>query len=319
MALVIVPDDHPPVISDSPALLELRHAPDVELRLMTSQPVDDFDLSTRINDAHTVINMRGSTRFTYHVMSSVPSLQHIAVWGTATDNIDLESARRLNITVTNTPGTTTDAVAEHTMALALSLARRIPELDARVRAGDWSRGLLAQLTGKTMGIIGTGAIGSQVARLAHSIGMKVIAWTFNPSPKKEQRLGVQYVELDHLIQTADVVSLHVRHSEKTSRIINEQRLVSMKPTALLINTAHSNLVDEIALAAVLQARAIGGAALDVIPSNQLKQGNPLLDLPNVILSPNMAGATAEAQSNSLHMAVENVLAYLAERPQNVVV
>ena len=316
MVLVVIPDDEPPVMTDSPALLRLRSEPGIDVVVMTSRPADETDLVRRIAGAHTAVSIRATSRFTYDVLVSSPELKHVAVWGTGTDNVDLVGARRLGIAVTNTPGTATDAVAEHALALLLALAKKVPELDARVRGGEWPRGMLTQVAGKTIGIVGTGAIGSRVAQLARGIGMRVIAWTLHPDEGRALELGVQYVNLETLLRDADVVSMHLRLSEETRGLIGASELSLMKPTALLVNTARGPLVDQAALVEALRSQTIGGAALDVFEEEPIPRDSPLLTLPNVIVSPHTAGTTAEALANGLNMTVDNILGFLAGRGEN---
>ena len=316
MVLVVIPDDEPPVMTDSPALLRLRSEPGIDLEVMTSRPADETELTRRIAGAHTAVSIRATSRFTHDVLVSSPELKHVAVWGTGTDNVDLVAARRLGIAVTNTPRTATDAVAEHALALLLALAKKVPELDVRVRGGEWPRGILTQVGGKTIGIVGTGVIGARVAQLARGIGMRVIAWTLHPDEGRALELGVQYVDLETLLRGADVVSVHLRLSEETRGLIGANELSLMKPTALLVNTARGPLVDQAALLEALRSQAIGGAALDAFEEEPIPRNSPLLTLPNVILSPHTAGTTAEALANGLDMTVDNILGFLAGRAEN---
>lgn len=316
MVLVSIPDDDPPVISQSRALLRLQAAPDVTVKVWNTRPNGETDLLRRILGAHSVLNIRSSTGFTPHVLESANSLKHIAVWGTGFDNVDLFTARRLGITVTNTPNTATVSVAEHALALALALAHRLPELNSRVRAGEWPRGLLTQMAGKTMGVVGTGAVGSRVVQIARGIGMRVVAWTVHPSYDRATQLGLRYLDLDTLLKEADVVSLHVRLSSQTRGMIGVRQLEQMKPTALFINTARGGLVDEEALYNALLSGTIAGAGLDAFAEEPLVDDHPLRELPNVIFSPHTAGTTTEALATGLDMAVDNILHFLAGRVDN---
>lgn len=312
MTWVVVPDDSPPVFTGSEALRRLQEA--VDTRVYTAKPADEDDLLERIRGAHTVINVRSYCRFPERVLKAAHEggLQHLAIWGTGTDHVDLEAARRLGIVVSNTPNTATDAVAEHALALMLAIARRVTELDAAVRRGEWPRGQLLQLAGKTLGVVGTGVIGCRTAQLARGIGMHVVAWTFNPDEEKARLYGFRYVSLDELLTSADVVSLHLRASADTHHFLNRERLARMKPTALLVNTGRGSLVDEAALVEALTKGRIAGAALDVFEVEPLPAGHPLTSLPNVILSPHTAGTTAEALANGLNRTVDNVLLFLKE-------
>src|SRR5579875_3830700 len=162
---IVIPDDSPPVISDTPALARIQAVG--ETLVFTTPPGSAQDLVDRLRGAHTAVNIRGYCKFPAEVLEALSdSLKHLAIWGTGTDNVDLAAAQRLGIVVSNTPNTATDAIAEHCLALLLAVARRLGHLDAAVRRGEWPRGLLIQCRGKTLGIIGTGAIRTATKRSA---------------------------------------------------------------------------------------------------------------------------------------------------------
>jgi D-3-phosphoglycerate dehydrogenase len=310
--LIVVPDDAPPVLGPSPALDRLRGCG--EVRYFDSLPGTEDRLLERIAGAEIVINVRSSTRFPASVFARCPGLRMLSIWGTGIDNIDLAAAARHGVTVTNTPAVSAVSIAEHTLALMLAVARKIPATDASVRAGEWRRGGYSQLHGKTLGIIGLGAIGRRFARLGEGIGMRVIAWTMHPNPA----LGFELVELDTLLRTADVVSLHLRLSDQTRGFLGARELALMKPGAIFVNTARGPIVDEAALLAALKEHRLGGAGLDVFDTEPLPPGHPVTQLDNVVLSPHSAGITPEALEAGLQLAVENVRLFLAGAPQNVV-
>ncbi len=318
MITIAIPDDQPPLIADSPALARLREQSGAEVRLWNSRPDNEAVLLERIAGSHTVISIRASTPFTRHVIENCPSLKHLALWGPGIDNVDLAAANRMNVTVTNTPNTSTDAVAEHCLALLLALARKVPELDSRIRRGEWPRGLLTQLSGNTLGILGTGLIGKRLCKLAQGIGMNVIAWTLRPDVEWASANGVTYVEFDQLFREADAISLHLRLSSDTSGIIGSEHLSLMKPTAFLVNVARGGLINEEALAAALRHGTIAGAALDTFSSEPLAANSELRELPNSILSPHTAGTTTESLAQSLELVVDNALAFFEGRVQNPV-
>jgi len=309
---IVVPDDSPPVISGSPALERLRAAG--ETIVYTSLPASEDDLIRRLQGAHTAINIRGYSKFPARVLGAVrETLRHLAIWGTGTDNIDLEAARRLGIAVSNTPNTATDAIAEHCLALLLAVARRLLPLDAGVRRGEWERGMLFQCRGRVLGIIGTGAIGTRFAELGRAIGMQVIAWTLHPDPGKAHRSGFAYVDtLDALLSASDVVSLHLRSSPETRGLLSVPQFDRMKEGAIFINTARGDIVDEGALAGALSRGRLMGAGLDVFGKEPVSADNPLLRLPNVVLTPHTSGTTPEALEAGLNLCAENVTRYLAE-------
>jgi len=239
-------------------------------------------------------------------------LRLLSVWGTGTDHVDLASAARHGVTVTNTPGVSARSIAEHALALLLAVARRIPEMDAATRLGSWPRGRGIELYGKTCGVIGYGAIGQQFSRLATALGMRVIVWTMHPA----HYAGVEFVELDELYRTSDVVSLHLRLSAETKSFVAAEQFALMKPGAILINTARGAIVDEQALIEALGAGRIAGAGLDVFTTEPLPPQHPLTRLGNVVLTPHCAGITPEALEAGLKMAVDNIWDYLEGRPKN---
>lgn len=310
MIKIVVPDDSPSVFAGSEPLARLENKPGVQVEVYNTPPADEDDLVQRIQDAHSVLNVRGYCKFPASVLRRAPKLKHLAVWGTGVDHIDLACAQELGIVVSNTPDTATEAVAEHGLALMLALARKIPELDRQTREGQWTRGFLIQLAGKTLGIIGTGVIGCRMAQLGKGIGMKVLAWTFHPDPGKAERFGFTYASLEEVLRQSDVLSLHLRSSSQTRHFLNAQRLQKVKPGALLINTGRGDLVDEQALIAALQEGRLAGAGLDVFEKEPLPAGHPLTRLPNVILSPHTAGTTPEALANGMNRAIDNLIAFL---------
>jgi len=199
----------------------------------------------------------------------------------------------------------------------LAAARLVPVNDAAVRRGEWPRGKMVQLHGKTLGLLGLGAIGRQTARLARGIGMKLIAWTFHPDPNFAAEVGVEWVKREALYERADVVSIHVRLSPETRGMVGPEAFARMKPGAILVNTARGPIVDEDALIEALLAGRLGAAGLDVFDAEPLPAGHPLTTLSNVVLSPHNAGVTPEVTEAGLLLAVENVASFFAGRPQNV--
>ena len=312
MARIVIPDDAPPVIASSAAYAVFRQRHDVEY--FDSLPGSEERLIERIARHEICVNIRSSCRFTQAVMAACLQLRLISIWGTGTDNIDLEEARRRGITVTNTPGVAAPSIAEHTLALLFAVARKIPQLDAEVRRGAWPRGSMVQLTGKTVGVIGLGFIGQRFARLAQGIGMRVIAWTMHP-----RDLGFEMVPLETLLRESDVVSLHLRLSPDTHHFLDAARLAMMKPSAILVNTARGAIVDEAALAEALANSRLAGAGLDVFGVEPLPSGHAFTALPNVVLSPHCAGITPEVLEAGLALSLDNVESWLAGSPSNVVV
>ncbi len=309
---IVIPDDYPPVLAPSRAYQNLTARAAVDY--YDTLPGSEERLLERLRDAEIVFNIRSSCKFTANVFAACPRMRMLSIWGTGTDNIDLAAAVGHGVTVTNTPGVSAPSIAEHSLALMLALARQIPRIDAQVRQGQWPRGFVAQMCGKTLGIIGLGAIGRRFAELGAGIGMRVIAWTMHPNPA----LGFELVELDELLRTADVVSVHLRLSDQTRGFLGPRELGLMKPTAMLINTARGPIVDEAALREALASRRIAGAGLDVFDAEPLPPGHPLTQLDNVVLTPHSAGVTPEALEAGLQLSVDNVWNFLAGRPTHVV-
>ncbi len=307
MLRISVPDDFPVVLATSVVFPAL--AARAALDYFDSLPVGEDSLIERIAEAGAVLNIHASSRFTARVFAACPRLRLLSVWGTGTDHIDLEAAARAGVTVTSTPGVSARSIAEHALGLLFAVARRIPELDQATRGGQWPRGSGIQLYRKTCGVLGYGAVGKRFAQLAVGIGMEVKAWTLHP----ERHPGMGFAELDEIYETSDVLSVHLRLSPETAGMIGAPQFARMKESAILINTARGAIVDEAALVAALVRGRIAGAGLDVFAEEPLPSRNPLLALPNVVLTPHCAGITPEALEAGLRIAVENIWDWEEER------
>jgi D-3-phosphoglycerate dehydrogenase len=316
MLRVVIPDDAPAVLAPSRAYERWRDQTHgrYQLDYYDTLPGSAESLISRIREADIVINIRSSSKFTREVFEACPRLRLLSLWGTGTDNVDLEAAAGYGVTVTNTPSVAAPAIAEHCLALMLAVARRIVPLDAEVRRGAWPKGFVSQMNGKTLGVIGLGAIGSRFAHLGRALGMRVIAWSFHPKPE----LDFEMVPLEHLWRESDVVSLHLRLSPATERMVGRDEFAMMKPGAIFLNTARGPIVDEEALIDALASGHLGGAGLDVFTVEPLPPGHPLTRLDNVVLTPHSAGVTREALEAGLAMALENVENFLAGTPTHVV-
>jgi glycerate dehydrogenase len=257
------------------------------------------------------------------VIAQLPKLKYIGVTATGTNIVDLAAAESKNIVVTNVPGYGTQSVAQLVFAHLLNLAQRVGDHAALVRAGRWASSPdwcfwdtpQIELAGLTMGILGFGAIGREVAKIAHAFGMNVIAT--NRSEVNHPGY-VLMVDVDTLFRTADVVSLHCPLTPETREIVNRIRLSMMKSSAFLINTGRGQLIDEQALADALAANKIAGAGLDVLSQEPPPEDHPLVNAPNCFISPHIAWATTSARARLLDATVENLSAFLAGRPKNVV-
>ena len=299
MTRISVPDDFPPVLATSAVFPALQGR--AQLDYYDTLPLSEDALIDRIRESDVALNIRSSSRFTERLFAACPKLRLVSIWGTGTDHVDLAAAARHGVAIANTPGVSARSIAEHTLALLFAVARRIPHMDAATRLGGWERGQSMELYGKTCGILGYGAIGREFARLAAGIGMRVKLWTMHPAAYP----GVDFVDLDDLYRTADVVSVHLRLSAETQNFIDAPQFALMKPGAILINTARGAIVNEQAMLQSLATARIS-AGLDVYATEPLPPQHPLTTLPNVVLTPHCAGITPEALHAGLQMAVDNI-------------
>ena len=306
--MIVVPDDFPSVFEGSAAHDRARALG--EVRVVTERGAEDAaELARRIGRARVAINIRSYARFTEAVFRACPDLRMISIWGTGTDNIDLAAARRHGVTVCNTPAVNAYAVAEHAITLMLAVARKIPQVDREMRGGAWPREMLTQLCGKTLGVFGTGSIGTRVAGLGRGLGMEVLTWSARRDAPAAK---------DDILRHADVVTLHLRLTPETSGFIAQREFELMKRGVILVNTGRGALVDRDALFSALTTGRIAGAGLDVFHDEPLKSGDPLLACANTVLSPHNAGQTPEVRRDGLLLAIENVENFLAGKPANVV-
>lgn len=259
------------------------------------------------------------------VYDAVPTAKIFADYAVGYNNIDVEEAKKRGIVVTNTPGVLTDSVAEHTFAMILSITARIAEGDRFTRRGmydGWAPELLLgmDIKGKTLGIIGAGRIGSQVANIAKSgFGMNVIYFDIKKNDEFEKATGAEFREsVEEVLKEADVVTLHVPLLDSTRHLINKERLGVMKPTAYLVNSSRGPVIDEDALVEALREKKIAGAALDVF-ENEPALADGLSELENVVITPHIASATIETRQKMSEMAAQNIIAFLEGNiPPNIV-
>lgn len=312
---IVLPDDHTNIISQSPLLEKLRGLGEVEV---FDTPVrDEAEAIHRLQGAQIALTIRERSPLTRTVLEALPDLRLLAMTGTGFGNLDLEAATELGIVVTRTPTLAVRTVAELTLGLMIGLLRRIPQADAAIRRGEWPSITGVELQGKTLGIVGLGRIGGMVARIAAAFAMKVIAWDPVLTPEQVNAAGATYVPLDDLMQTADIVTIHLRLAPKTRGAIGARNIARMKPTSFLINAARAAITDEEALVTALRERRIAGAALDVFMREPLPVDSPLLGLDNVVLTPHIGWTTAEVHQRFASSAVGNVENYLAGTPTNM--
>lgn len=316
---VVVLDDFPPYYGDSghPELERLLEYGSVTVH--SSPPANRLQMFDRLAPATAIINIRIGTILDAEALGYASQLRMISFVGVGANNIDLAAARQRGITVCNLPGCNTVAVAEFTFGLMLAVMRSIVFCDRQLRQGRWHKQEGSELDGKTLGVMGLGAIGSHICRLGKGFGMTVIAWSFTRDTIRADKLGVELVDRDELLSRADVICLAVRGSAETVNFIGARELQIMKSSAVLINTARGSLVDQDALVTALRERRLAGAGLDVFATEPLAgKSNPYHELDNVVIAPHMAGETVEANDRMRRQAVENIIAFLDGAPVNVV-
>ena len=256
--------------------------------------------------------IRSATRATADLIDRADNLRVIGRAGIGVDNIDIPAASARGIVVMNTPFGNSITTAEHAIAMMMALARQIPAADASTRAGKWekSRFMGTEITGKTLGVLGCGNIGSVVATRAMGLKMKVVAYDPFLPAERARELGVEKIEeVDALLARADVVTLHLPKTDKTANILSAERIGRMKPGARLVNCARGGLVDEAAVAEAIRSGHLAGAAFDVFAEEPARE-NPLFDLENVVVTPHLGAATSEAQENVALQVAEQMSDYL---------
>lgn len=278
-------------------------------------------VAERIGDAPIVLTNKA--KITREVIMACPSLRYIGVLATGYNVVDIEAACERGIIVTNVPAYSTQAVAQHTMALLLASMSRVHVYDAQVKRGAWSAspdfcffaGAAEEIAGKTLGIIGFGSIGQAVARAALGLGMQVIVYTRTPRKGFE---AVRFVTLEELLDESDVVSLHCPLTEKTQGIISSEAIAAMKAGVQVINTARGPLVDENAMAQALERGKVACYMADVLSTEPPAADNPLLHAKNTILTPHVAWAPLQTRERLRDIALDNVCAFMVGAPQNVI-
>lgn len=277
----------------------------------------------RIGDAQIVITNK--TPINKEIFVACPQIGYVGVLATGYNVVDVAAAKERNIVVTNIPTYGTSAVSQFVFALLLEICHHAGAHDEAVRSGQWAKSgdfsfwnyPLMELRDKTMGIIGFGKIGQATARIANAFGMKVLAYDSYPNKTLETE-SLQYAELEELYGKADVISLHCPLFPATRGMINAASLAKMKPGVIIINTSRGPLIVEKDLAAALQSGQVSAAALDVVETEPIPADSPLLQAPNCVLTPHIAWAPKESRSRLLTIAIENIAAYLAGKPVNVV-
>lgn len=300
----------------------LENDPNIELRVHDSDdPPNPQELELLLSGADGVLSLL-SERYTGDVLDTYPTIRVLSNFGVGFDNIDVDAATARGVAVCNTPGVLTAATAEIAWALLMAAARRVPEAYGLVKDGKWQSWgptvLLGQpVVGQTIGIVGYGRIGQEVANMARGFGMRVLAWDRSPHSKPQD--GVEFVELGELLSQSDFVTVHVPLTEETTHLIDAEALGQMKPNAILINTARGPVVDQEALVEALRTGTIWAAGLDVTTPEPLPMEHALHSLPNCLILPHIGSATITARDAMSSLAARNLLAVLnGKMPPHIV-
>ena len=272
---------------------------------------DEERLVQLVGDVEAII-VRSKPKVTRKVIKAAPKLKVIGRAGVGLDNIDLEAAKERGIKVVNSPGASSRSVAELAIALTFAVARKIAFADRKMREGVWAKkqAMGIELEGKTIGVVGFGRIGYEVAKIAHALGMRVLLYDPYPNEERAKEVGGTFASLEDLLRESDVVTLHVPLVESTYHLINEERLKLMKKTAILINAARGAVVDTDALVKALKEGWIAGAGLDVYEEEPLPKDHPLTELDNVVLTPHIGASTEEAQMRAGVQVAEQIVEIL---------
>ena len=287
------------------------------IKVLNRHIASPAELTAELADANVIVANRERTVITDALLATLPKLELIVTSGMRNASIDVAAANARGITVCGT-STLGYPTAELTWTMILAFMRSLPKEVASLAAGGWQTSVGMGVRGKTLGIIGLGRIGSDVAKVGQAFGMKVIAWSRSLTPEKAAALGVECVTMDELLARADVATIHLLLNKDTKGFIGADKLAKMKSTALLVNTSRAQLVDTTALIAALKAGTLGGAALDVYDREPLAADDPIRSAPNTLLTPHLGFVMAENYAITFSQGVENIIAWLDGKPTRVI-
>jgi len=314
MVRIAVLDDYQDVAL---AMAEWSQLPDAQIEAFRDHLDDRDALAARLAPFEVVVAMRERTPFPRTLLERLPALRLLVTTGMGNAAIDVAAAHDRGVTVCGTGGLP-HPTAELAWALILALARQIPREDRSVREGGWQVTLGRELSGSTLGVLGLGNLGSQVARIGVAFGMDVIAWSEHLTVERAAECGAALVAKDELLERADVVTIHLKLSPRTRGLLGARELALMRPGAYLVNTSRGPIVDEPALIEALERGAIAGAGLDTFDVEPLPAGHPLRRLPNTVLTPHLGYVTEDTYRRFYGEAVEDVAAFLRGEPLRVV-
>jgi phosphoglycerate dehydrogenase-like enzyme len=303
---VTVLDDYQHAIENTDAIARLRSKADVQV--LNEKLADENSLIKALAGSQVIIPIRERTKFSAALFQKLPDLEYISQTGNHAYHIDMNAATQRGIVVSLAPGG--NSTTELTFGLMIGLMRRIAQSDRAMRQGEWPLVLGYVLKGKTLGILGLGKIGTEVAAIARAFGMNVIAWGPTLTQERAAKSQATYMALDDVLKSADVISVHLKLSEQSTNLLDESRLRLMKKSAYLVNTARGAIIDESALVKILQEKVIAGAALDVFVQEPLPKAHPLTALDNVVLTPHLGWPTDSGFIGFAENAVNNIFDYM---------
>ncbi len=287
------------------------------IKVLNRHIASPAELTAELADANVIMANRERTVITDALLATLPKLELIVTSGMRNASIDVAAANARGITVCGT-STLGYPTAELTWTMILAFMRSLPKEVASLAAGGWQTSVGMGVRGKTLGIIGLGRIGSDVAKVGQAFGMNVIAWSRSLTPEKAAAMGVECVTMDELLARADVATIHLLLNKDTRGFIGADKLAKMKSTALLVNTSRAQLVDTAALIAALKAGTLGGAALDVYDREPLAADDPIRSAPNTLLTPHLGFVMAENYAITFSQGLENIIAWLDGKPTRVI-
>ena len=318
MTKVAVLDDYQGVALEMADWSSLQDGPDgVEVDVFSDHLSDEDEVAERLRPYDAVVAMRERTPFRRGLVERLPNLRLLVTTGMRNASIDVAAANDNGVTVCGTNGLPYPT-AELTWGLILALARKVPTEDSATRAGHWQVTMGEGLQGKTLGVLGLGNLGSQVATVGVAFGMRLIAWSQNLTAERASQFGAALVSKEELLRSSDILTIHTILSRRTRGLIGADELAMMKRSAYLVNTSRGPIVEEDALISALRSGAIAGAGLDVFDIEPLPLDHPLRSLPNTVLTPHMGYVTSETYRIFYGDAVEDIRAFLAGAPVRVI-
>lgn len=316
---IVVLDDYQRVARDFGPFDSL---PDAEVEVRHEHLADPDELAAALGGAEVVVAMRERTPFPAATFDRLPGLRLLVTTGMANAAVDLAAAAAHGVTVSGTAMTGSDRTSnttELTWALILAVRRHVVAEDRALRDGRWQTTVGTDLGGTTLGVLGLGRLGTQVARIGQAFDMRVIAWSENLTPERAAAAGATWVPRAELFAASDVLTVHLKLSDRTTGLVGPADLAAMKPSAVLINTSRGPIVDQDALVAALTAGTIAGAGLDVFDVEPLPAGHPLRGAPNTVLLPHLGYVTERGYRTMYEQVVEDITAWRAGHPVRVLV